>query len=680
MPTPGAHRAGHPAGVYGGAAVLLLAALLRFWSLDRLPGGLHFDLGANLLDVVDVLDGARPLYFPRNNGREPLVIYAQALAGWALGPTPFAARLVTAFLGVLSVAGLGFAARQLLLLAAPSARRPAEAVALLSAAALAASYWSTHFSRFGLRTAAVPALLALAFGLLFRASRSWLGPSAPGRREGPWLALALAGGCLGAAALSYTGARLAALALALPLGAAWLVDRRWRWIGGLAVVALASAVVFAPLGRYYLAHPAAFGQHSYDTSVVRHAATPADLAGGVARGLATTAAAFVWPGAGSPGAGENLPGRPLLDPLQAALLLVGLAVVTGWLFGAPGVGRGRRVAAAGLLGWLGIMALPSALAVPSPGFVRVSGAVPAACLVVGLGAARALAWLEARPPLAAGRARALAAGLVLASTLWTARDYFGVWAGQWAYRGAMADKAEAAEWLAAQPPDARVFLAPLWATDFGVQFLTRARPLESFDTGAGAVIPTGRAALYAYPYEDAAGPEELSLELPGRPRPEVVHDPGGRHPLLRVLRLPAGALAAPEPRQLFEDGVGLIGADLPRARRGGGPGLVTLRWVAIGRPSRDYTVFVQARRGGETRAQHDGQPVNGSVPTGRWRAGDLVIDRHPLRLPPAADGELRVHVGLYELSTGRRLRLLDATGRPAPVDELDLGPLSPADG
>src|SRR6266542_1669799 len=111
MPRPGADCPGRPAAIYAGAAVLLLAAMLRFWALDRLPGGLHFDLGANLLDVVDVLGGERPAYFGRNNGREPLVIYLQALAGWALGPTPFAARLVTAFLGVLSVAALGFAAR-----------------------------------------------------------------------------------------------------------------------------------------------------------------------------------------------------------------------------------------------------------------------------------------------------------------------------------------------------------------------------------------------------------------------------------------------------------------------------------------------------------------------------------------------------------------------------------------
>src|SRR5438874_1520174 len=91
----------------GAAAVLLLAAALRLWALDRLPGGLHFDLAANLFDAVEVIEGARPVYFLRNNGREPLLIYMQAGAGAVLGVTPFSARLVTARLGILSVAAVG---------------------------------------------------------------------------------------------------------------------------------------------------------------------------------------------------------------------------------------------------------------------------------------------------------------------------------------------------------------------------------------------------------------------------------------------------------------------------------------------------------------------------------------------------------------------------------------------
>ncbi|TAK22597.1 MAG: hypothetical protein EPO26_11130 [Chloroflexota bacterium] len=71
---------------------LAVAAALRLFDLDRLPGGLHFDLGANLLDVADILDrGTRSVYFTRNNGREPLIVYMQAVSAAAIGLTPFAA-------------------------------------------------------------------------------------------------------------------------------------------------------------------------------------------------------------------------------------------------------------------------------------------------------------------------------------------------------------------------------------------------------------------------------------------------------------------------------------------------------------------------------------------------------------------------------------------------------------
>src|SRR5439155_5068977 len=214
----------------GAAAVLLLAATLRLWALDRLPGGLHFDLAANLFDALDVVGGARPVYFPRNNGREPLVLYVQAGTGALLGVTPFSARLVTAGLGILSVAAIGFAGRQIARLAWPDDRSRPDLVALAAAGLLAGTYWSVHFSRFGLRTAAVPLFLALAFGLLARALR----------RGGPGLwHCAGAGAGLGLALDTYTGARLAPLALALPMLVGLAAERRPIWL--LRLLALAAA-------------------------------------------------------------------------------------------------------------------------------------------------------------------------------------------------------------------------------------------------------------------------------------------------------------------------------------------------------------------------------------------------------------------------------------------------------
>ncbi len=96
----------------------------------------------------------------------------------------------------------------------------------------------------------------------------------------------------------------------------------------------------------------------------------------------------------------------------------------------------------------------------------------------------------------------------------------------------------------------------------------------------------------------------------------------------------------------FGDAIGLSGY------RAGADGLV-LRWQALAQPRADYTVFVHAIDGsGRVVAQADSQPLAGDFPTGTWRAGETIIDRHPLSLPP---GRYTIEVGLYELGSLQRL-------------------------
>src|SRR5438477_3019120 len=83
--------------------IVLLAAALRLWRLDDVPGGLLFDEAFNARDVLDVLAGAHPLFFRDNFGREPLFIYAQALAVWGLGVRLYALRIAAAAFGLLAV-------------------------------------------------------------------------------------------------------------------------------------------------------------------------------------------------------------------------------------------------------------------------------------------------------------------------------------------------------------------------------------------------------------------------------------------------------------------------------------------------------------------------------------------------------------------------------------------------
>src|SRR5262245_9593783 len=142
-----------------GLALLLAVALaLRAWRLDLVPPGLSHDEAYDGLNAVEILRGARPLFFESNNGREPLFMYLAALAFGALGVGPVQLRLVSALAGTAAV-GLTW------LLGRWAFGRMA---GWSAAALMATSFWPLFDSRIGLRAALLPALLALMALALWR--------------------------------------------------------------------------------------------------------------------------------------------------------------------------------------------------------------------------------------------------------------------------------------------------------------------------------------------------------------------------------------------------------------------------------------------------------------------------------------------------------------------------------
>ncbi len=124
-------------------------------------------------------------------------------------------------------------------------------------------------------------------------------------------------------------------------------------------------------------------------------------------------------------------------------------------------------------------------------------------------------------------------------------------------------------------------------------------------------------------------------------------------------------------------GVRLRGFDLHRPIREGvaeaRPGeelVLDLFWEATEAVGQDYTVFTQLvgsahnpDTGGPVWGQHDGPPVGGSYPTGRWKPGQTIVDRHVLKIDPDAPaGEYELHVGMYLLATLERLPVQRADG------------------
>jgi hypothetical protein len=101
---------------------------------------------------------------------------------------------------------------------------------------------------------------------------------------------------------------------------------------------------------------------------------------------------------------------------------------------------------------------------------------------------------------------------------------------------------------------------------------------------------------------------------------------------------------------------------------------VDLTWRGLKTWSADYTAFVHlVGPDGKVHGQIDQWPVQGTLPTSSWSAGQVVSDPYAVTLSPDAPrGAYQVEVGWYLLGTLRRLNVLDAAGQPS-ADKVIIG-------
>jgi hypothetical protein len=94
---------------------------------------------------------------------------------------------------------------------------------------------------------------------------------------------------------------------------------------------------------------------------------------------------------------------------------------------------------------------------------------------------------------------------------------------------------------------------------------------------------------------------------------------------------------------------------------------VDLTWRGLKAWPDNYTTFVHLLGpDGQVHGQVDQWPVQGTLPTSSWTAGQVVKDPYVITLPAnAPSGKYQVEAGWYLLSTLRRLNVLDAVGRPS---------------
>ena len=184
-------------------------------------------------------------------------------------------------------------------------------------------------------------------------------------------------------------------------------------------------------------------------------------------------------------------------------------------------------------------------------------------------------------------------------------------------------------------PDFRGYPRPYWQAGDVV--------VSAFDLNLPSSMPTGGYWLETGFYEPISG-ERVPQYHGGQP--------AGTAARIGPLKVAGVSPSSGDARPLAVFGDGEI-ALLDAQRTGAG---VTLRWQALKKPARDYTVFIHVldAHGGLV-AQQDSPPRGGAYPTSLWDAGEVVDDPHPLSF--SAQPGQRLEIGLYTFPDLHRLPL-----------------------
>jgi hypothetical protein len=208
---------------------------LLFYDLAGTPSNPTSDHAETLEDIVDLLKGERPIFFPRNTGREPLKFYWLLFLVRAFGlPLHFQTlKIATAVFGALLIPAVFLLAREL----------RGDGFGLCATALLVISRWHLSMARMGLRVTHAAYPTAFVLWALLRYLR-----------RGDRGSVLWAGIGIGVGLYGYIPFRVVPLLVPLALGIAALdfrrKGRRLALLGDGLLIAATAAVVFLPLLHY----------------------------------------------------------------------------------------------------------------------------------------------------------------------------------------------------------------------------------------------------------------------------------------------------------------------------------------------------------------------------------------------------------------------------------------------
>ncbi len=610
---------------------LLVAAILRFWQLDQVPPGLYRDEAFNGLDALKVLGGEHALYFPANNGREPLYIYLTAAAVAIWGRTTFALRASAALVGTLTTIPVYLLARSWF------GRR----TGVLAAWIWAITLWPVHLSRIGLRTILVVPVMTVTFWLVTMAYR----------RQKPWL-WGSAGFVYGLGFYTYLAMRFTPLLLLFSVLFLILAGRGRRLWPGVLWFLAGLSLVLLPLAYQSWSQPGLLFGRSGQVSILNPTVNDGSILSALGRNIWATAGMFFW--SGDTILRHNPAGRPVFDLLMVLPFITGLVwCLLNW----------RRPAATALLLWFFIMLGPTVLAADAPHFLRAVGTLPAAILLPSIGLDRIWQW--SRLPSKVGAL--LVSGLVLGTLLWTTGDYLAYARDPEVALVFEAAATKLAEQIKAEPAETDVLLDErFWSGWPSLSYLIPAegrlyRYSSAGDFPEKIQVPT---AIYAWPYEPLDFvPESLAL-----PVQVSIEDGQLARGDLEEIAYPLYVRFGVEPSSANQERLAAFADELylyetnvtelsPNTIQ------VDIYWGADGPVDEDLSVFVHVSGPEQLIGQDDRPPASGRWREDWWRPGLLIHDAHQIELSEPYDGERhQISIGLYRSISGERVPVSDRTG------------------
>jgi hypothetical protein len=701
--------------------VLLAAVALRLFSLTTIPPGLTHDEADHGITAVSILEGTRAIYFTIGHGREPFYDYVTAVLMAGIGSSYLAGRLVAVFSSLLMIAGM-----------AAWVRRAFDwQTAVLTAAALAVTFWPIMAARQSLRSITLPMLFIFAVYFFWKglasgkwqvasgqvgkwqvASGKWQvasGKYASGKyASGKWQVASknalrtthyalrttdyrlpitdyvLAGLFLGLTFYTYIPARILWLVFPLVLVYLELVQRplfhkAWR---GVLLMLLIAGLVGSPLFYYLYTHPEAEIRIRELSGPLTAAMNGnySELWQNVAGGLGIIA----W--RGDDFWRYNLPGRPLLGPIMSILFAVGL-VLAGWWVVRPLLKRPdndlRGTAAFLALSWLLIGLAPTLVTGPHLSSTQAMGMQPVLYLFPAMALREIGKNLDAAER---GWTRIvwglMIAALFLGTAVFTIRDYFVTWGNapevRVQYEAALTAVMEFLnEQEVSDVAVSTITPGPYHTPALAAMVLTNDKvKVRWFDGRTSLLIPQaekGSVILSGF----AALPEALlgywDIEDEGQIIPQPASDLDRP---LTVYEVNAADWLAEHQADFTDVGVvqfgetaEFLGYDLTQTS--GTIQLITL-W-RLGQPTPGLRLFSHV-------SGVDGVPITQtdllSAPGEFWVAGDLLLQLHEIPLPTdMLPGQYPLTIGLYTCQDAacqqvQRLPVL-VDGRPA-NDQLHL--------